>query len=98
VLYELFPAAVAVIVHKPAAFAKPVAVVVPPEVEVPVMVHGPAAGAVKLTVRPAEDDALTKNVFAYCTFGNGGNVMVCCCVLELCELIVNDPDTGVAAS
>jgi hypothetical protein len=79
----LFPCTDAVIVHKPAAFAKPVAVVVPPAVVLPVMVHGPIAGAVKLTVRPEEDDALNANVLAYCTFGKGAKLMVCCCVLEL---------------
>jgi hypothetical protein len=79
----LFPATDAVIVHKPAAFAKPVAAVVTPVVTLLVMVHGPVAGTLKLTANPEEENALNENVLAYCTFGKGAKLMVCCCVLEL---------------
>ena len=86
----LFPAADAVILHTPTPLVAPVAVPV-----VGPTVHGP--DAVKLTDRPAEDDALTENVPPYCTLCNAGKVIVCDVVLEPCGRIMNVPETGLAA-
>ena len=58
----------AVMVHKPTP------------VVLPLVVHGP--DAVKLTGRPAEDDALNESVLPYCTFGNCGKLIVCDCASE----------------
>ena len=53
--------------------------------------------AVKLTGRPAEDDALNENVLPYCTFCNGAKLIVCDIVLEPCGRTMNVPDTVFAA-
>jgi hypothetical protein len=88
----------AVIVQRPTPVVVPVAVpfVVP-------TVHGPVA--LKLTGCPSgllfdSAIALTENWFPYCTFGNcdGDQTIVCPCVVELAGKIVNDSETGVAAS
>ena len=79
----LFAGADAVILHTPTP------------VVLPAVVHGPEA--VKLTVRPEDDDALNEKVLPYCTSCNGAKVIVCDCRLEPCGRIVNVPDTGLAA-
>jgi hypothetical protein len=78
----LFPCADAVIVHTPIPVVPPLAV------------HGP--DAVKLTGRPAEEDALNENVLPYCTLCKGAKLIVCDIVLEPCGRIVNAPDTELA--
>jgi hypothetical protein len=62
------------------AGADAVIVHTPTPVMLPAVVHGPDAE--KLTVKPAEDDALNENVLPYCTAGNCGKRMVCDCRLE----------------
>jgi len=82
----------AVIVHKPAPVVVPLAV----PVVVPTL-HGPIAGAEKLTGCPELDVALTVNPPPYCTPGNVPKLIVCDCAVEPCGRIVNVADTGLAA-
>ncbi len=65
------------IVHNPAPFVVPLAVPV-----VAPTLHGPVAGAEKLTGCPELDVALTENPPPYCTLGNGPKLIVCGCMLE----------------
>ena len=61
----------------------------------PLAVHCP--DAVKLTGRPAEDEALNVNVLPYCESCNGAKLIVCDMVLEPCGRIMTVPDTASAA-
>jgi hypothetical protein len=86
----VYPEADAVILHTPTAVVVTV---------LPVTVHGPIAGAVKLTVCPeGKVDALTENELPYWTFCNCAKLIVCDCVVEPAGSIVNDSDTEFAAS
>ena len=67
----------------------------PTPVTLPDVLHGP--DAVKITVRPEDEDALNENVLPYCTSCNCVKVIVCDCRLEPCGRIANVPDTGLAA-
>jgi hypothetical protein len=81
----------AVIVHRPT----PVVVTVAVPVVLPTW-HGPTAA--KVTPSPEFEEALTEKVLPYCTFGKVENVIVCDSATEPCGSMVNDPDTGFAAS
>jgi hypothetical protein len=83
----------AVRVHVPAAVTETLAVP-----EVPPTVHGPTAGAEKLTGSPEVDVALTEKPLPYCKVPDDAKfMMVCGCRLEPCGRIVIVPETGVAA-
>ncbi len=63
-------------------------------------VHGPAAGAEKVTGRLELDVAVTENALPYCRFPLNTWIgeIVCDCRLEPCGSTTNVPDTGVAAT
>ena len=62
---------------------------------VPLVEHGP--DAVKLTVWPDEEVALSEKLLPYGRFAKVAKVIVCDCVLEFAGRIANAPDTELAS-